>query len=69
MSGRKKINCAYCGKENLTRNDIGLNKKLIHFQIKKMRCLTCMAEHLEITEDELEEVIERFKQQGCPLFM
>ena len=30
MSGGKQTNCAYCGKEKLSKNEIGLNKKLIH---------------------------------------
>jgi len=68
MSGGKKINCAYCDKEKLSKNDIGLNKKLIHRQIKRMMCLTCLAAYFEITEEDLKEMIERFKRQGCALF-
>ena len=65
MSRGKQINCAYCGKENLSRNNIGLNKKLIHQKIERMMCLTCMAQYLDSTEDELTEMIKMFKQQGC----
>ena len=68
MSGGKQINCAYCDKEKLSKNEIGLNKKLIHPQIERMMCLTCMAEYFETTEEELKEMIERFKRQGCALF-
>jgi len=68
MSGKKQINCAYCGKEALSTNTVGLNKKLIHRQIKRCMCLTCMAEYFDTTEEELEEMIERFKQQDCSLF-
>jgi len=68
MSGGKQINCAYCDKEKLSKNDIGLNKKLIHRQIKRMMCLTCLAAYFETTEEELKEMIERFKRQGCALF-
>ncbi len=68
MSGGKQINCAYCGKENLSKNNIGLNKKLIHRQIERMMCLTCMAGYFETTEEELQEMIEGFKLQGCELF-
>jgi uncharacterized protein YlaI len=69
MSGGKQINCAYCDKEKLSQNEIGLNKKLIHRQIERMMCLTCMAESFETTEDALKEMIERFKWQGCTLFL
>ena len=68
MSGEKQIICAYCNKEKLSKNDIGLNKKLIHRQIERMMCLTCMAEYLETTEEELKELIELFKREGCALF-
>ncbi len=68
MSRGKQINCAYCDKEKLSKNDIGLNKKLIHPQIERMMCLTCMAVYFETTEEELKEMIERFKRQGCSLF-
>ncbi len=68
MSRRKQINCAYCNKEKLTKNEIGLNKKFIHPQIERMMCLTCVAEYLETTENELKEMIERFKREGCSLF-
>jgi uncharacterized protein YlaI len=68
MSGGKQINCAYCDKEKLSKNDIGLNKKLIHRQLKRMMCLTCLAAYFETTEEELKEMIEGFKQQGCSLF-
>ena len=69
MSGGKQINCAYCNKEKLSKNAIGLNKKLIHRQIKRLMCLTCMAAHFETTEEELKEMIKEFKRQGCSLFV
>lgn len=68
MSGGKQINCAYCDKEKLSKNEIGLNKKLIHRQIERMMCLTCLAAYLETTEEELKEMIEGFKREGCDLF-
>ena len=68
MSSGKQIGCAYCDKVNLSKDEIGLNKKLSHPQIERMMCMTCMAEYLEMTEEELKELIERFKRQGCSLF-
>jgi uncharacterized protein YlaI len=68
MSGGKQINCAYCDKEKLSKDDIGLNKKLIHQQIERMMCLTCLAAYFETTEEELKEMIEGFKREGCKLF-
>lgn len=68
MSGGKQIDCAYCGKGKLSKNVIGLNKKLVHLDTERMMCLTCMAGYFETTEDELKGMIEEFKQQGCALF-
>jgi len=68
MSRRKQIDCSYCDKEKLSKDEIGINKKIIHRQIERMMCLTCMAAYFETTEDELKEKIEEFRRQGCSLF-
>lgn len=64
----KIIDCYICGKKNLTRNEIGLNKKLIGQDVKKFHCLQCLADYLELSVDELEERIQEFKDAGCSLF-
>jgi hypothetical protein len=68
MSVRRQIDCAYCGRENLSKDEIGLNRKIIHRQIERMMCLTCMAAYFDMTEERLAEKIEEFKRQGCALF-
>jgi len=68
MKGVKKIDCAFCDKTNLSKDEIGINKKIIHRQVERFMCLTCLANYSEISEDDLIEMIERFKQQGCALF-
>jgi uncharacterized protein YlaI len=65
---QKKINCHICGKEGLTRNEIGLNKKLIGKKIKQFFCLECMATYFDITVEDLLERIEEFKDEGCIMF-
>lgn len=64
----KKVECYICGKTGLTRNEIGLNKKIIGVKVTKYHCLQCLAEHLEIPVEELEERIQDFKESGCLLF-
>jgi predicted nucleic-acid-binding Zn-ribbon protein len=61
-------NCYVCGKDNLSRNEIGLSKKFFGRNIKKFYCISCLADHLEMTEEELMDRIEYFKDQGCRLF-
>lgn len=60
--------CYVCGKAPLTKNDIGLTKKLIDKKTDKFYCLACLAEYLEVTEEELLAKIEEFKAEGCTLF-
>jgi len=65
---KKIINCVYCGKDCLSNDEIGLNKKLIHQKIERMMCFFCMGEYFEMTEEDLKEMIKEFKRQGCALF-
>jgi biotin operon repressor len=63
---RKK--CYVCGKVPLTKDEIGLTKKIIDKKSQVFYCLPCLAEYLEVTEDELIAKIEQFKEEGCTLF-
>lgn len=60
--------CYVCGKTPLTKNEIGLTKKLLDKKGQSFYCLSCLAEYLEVTEDELLAKIEEFKNDGCKLF-
>jgi len=60
--------CFICGRGNLTKDEIGLNKKLISREIKRFFCIECMAEHFEVDVVFLEEKADEFKKQGCTLF-
>ena len=68
MSGVKIIGCSFCDKECLSKDEVGLNKKIIHRQIERMMCFACMAAYFETTEDELKHKVEEFKRSGCTLF-
>jgi len=60
--------CYVCGKENLSKNEIGLTKKLLDKNAKRFYCLDCLAEYLEVDTEFLLEKVEEFKMQGCTLF-
>lgn len=60
--------CYVCGKSINTKNEIGLNRKLLGRKITMFYCYDCLAEQLEIEVDELIAKIEEFKNQGCALF-
>lgn len=61
--------CYICGKAPLNKNEIGLTKKLINRKSTSFFCLSCIAENLEVTEEELLDKIEEFKHEGCTLFI
>lgn len=52
----------------MTKDEIGLTKKIIDKKAATFYCLSCMAEYLEVTEEELLAKIEEFKNAGCTLF-
>ncbi|GHV35602.1 hypothetical protein FACS1894187_08660 [Synergistales bacterium] len=62
------IDCFACGKKQISKNEIGLNKKMLGREIKQFYCLDCLAEYFEVTTEELLAKIEDFKLQGCALF-
>lgn len=61
--------CLACGKAPLSKDEIGLTKKLLDRKATRFYCLSCMAASLEVTVEELLEKIEEFKEEGCPLFL
>ena len=60
--------CYVCGKQNLTADEVGLVKKLLDKNTNKFYCMPCLAEYLEVSEEELLAKVEEFKSQGCTLF-
>lgn len=61
--------CVSCGKENLTRDEIGINKKLLGENVGALYCLDCLAEYLDVTTQDILDKIEEFKEEGCKLFL
>ena len=64
-----RIDCIICGKENLDRDTIGINKKLLGESVANFYCMECLADYLGCTVDELLDKIEELKEEGCTLFM
>ena len=63
-----KTNCVICGQENLNKDTIGINKKLLGTDIVNFYCMECLADYLGCTVDELLDKIEEFKEEGSTLF-
>lgn len=63
-----KVDCVVCGKNNLEKDTIGINKKLLGIDITNFYCIECLAVFLDCTVVELLDKIEEFKEDGCTLF-
>ncbi len=66
--GLVQASCVSCGKLELTKNEIGINKKLLGENITYYYCIDCLADYLEVTVEEIINKIEEFKEEGCVLF-
>ena len=63
----KQIKCYLCEAE-LDKIAVGLNKKLLGIKVTRFYCLSCLANYLDVTVEELLAKVEEFKEQGCTLF-
>ena len=60
--------CRQCGAP-LSRDEVGLTKKLINRGATQYLCIDCLAKKFEVTREDLEKKIEEFRQMGCTLFL
>lgn len=59
--------CFGCGGE-ADCDAVALNMKLYGEGVARFFCLPCLAESLDVSEEELLAKIEDFRAQGCRLF-
>ena len=64
----EKKSCCGCGKEALSKSEIGLTKKLLDENSKRFYCLDCLAEYLEVDAEILLAKVKEFKEHGCKFF-
>lgn len=60
--------CCSCRKEPLSKDEVGISKKMLGEKTKTFYCIDCLASYLDVTTDELLDKIEEFKEEGCKLF-
>lgn len=60
--------CIACGRKNLTKNELGINKKLLGESVENYYCIDCLADYLGVTVEDIMEKIEEFRAEGCVLF-
>ena len=59
--------CIKCQKP-LTKDEIGLHKKLFNRAATEYMCINCISSYIEVPTDILENKITEFKNAGCTLF-
>ena len=64
----KIYNCIACGKKNLDKDTIGINKKLLGEDGKNFYCMDCLADYLGCDVQDILDKIEEFQEEGCKLF-
>lgn len=64
----KTKECSSCWKTPLSKDEVGICKKLLGEKTKTFFCMDCLASYLDTTVQELLEKIEEFKDEGCTLF-
>ena len=62
------VRCAGCGR-GLTQDEAGLSRKLINRSTTQLFCLSCLSARFRVPEEKLLEMIERFREAGCTLFL
>lgn len=65
---KKTYKCIACDKENLDKDTIGINKKLLGEDVHGFYCMECLADYLECEVQDIIDKIEEFKEEGCKLF-
>lgn len=61
--------CIACGKRPLSKDEVGICKKLLGNETKVYYCLSCFADYLMVSEQDILDKIEEFKAEGCKLFL
>ena len=63
-----KIKCIACDKQDLDKDTIGINKKLLGENVTTFYCMNCLADYLGCEVQDILDKIEEFKEEGCKLF-
>lgn len=59
--------CISCGAE-LCQLDKALHRKLVNRGADTFMCKRCLAEHFSVTAEQLDELAEYYRKEGCTLF-
>lgn len=60
--------CYRCGRAGLSRDEIGLNRKVVNRAVERFLCLSCLSEEFGENPEALLAFADRLRAQGCTLF-
>ena len=63
-----KVKCVACGRADLDKDTMGINKKLLGEDVSTYYCMDCLADYLGCEVQDILDKIEEFKEEGCKLF-
>ena len=63
-----KVKCVACGRTDLDKDTIGINKKLLGKDVSTYYGMDCLADYLGCEVQDILDKIEEFKEEGCKLF-
>lgn len=69
MKKVKASPCISCSKKDLSKDEVGINLKLIGEDTENFYCLDCLASVLDVGVQDILDKIEEFKEEGCTLFL
>ena len=61
------VECCVCG-ANVEKVSKALCMKIIDRKTKRFYCLSCLSEYLNTSVEDLIDLAEEFKNEGCTLF-
>lgn len=67
MEKTKQESCYHCHKP-VSRDDIGMTRKLINRGTTRYYCISCLAEAFDLTVDDVCKKMNYYKSIGCTLF-
>lgn len=69
MKKVKASPCISCGKKDLSKDEVGINLKLLGEDTQNFYCLECLANVIDVGVQDILDKIEEFKEEGCTLFL
>ncbi len=68
MKLKRNYECVSCKKNPLSKDEIGVSKKILGRDTKELFCIDCLSAYLEVTPEDILDKIQEFKEDGCELF-